>query len=56
MVEQGEGGSAADMQLAAELLPVVDAKLRRLAIVLSGGLPPAAAVRLMRIRKSSGAG
>ena len=40
MAELGNGGSAADMQQAAELLPVVYAELRRLAVALSGGLPP----------------
>jgi RNA polymerase sigma factor (TIGR02999 family) len=40
MAEQDNGGSAPDIQQAAELLPVVYAELRRLAVALSGKLPP----------------
>jgi RNA polymerase sigma factor (TIGR02999 family) len=40
MTENDNGGPAADMQRAAELLPVVYAELRRLAVAMSGGLPP----------------
>ena len=40
MAEQDSGASASDIQQAAELLPVVYAELRRLAVALSGGLPP----------------
>jgi hypothetical protein len=40
MAEQDTGASAPDIQQAAELLPVVYAELRRLAVALSGGLPP----------------
>ena len=40
MAEQDTGASASDIQQAAELLPVVYAELRRLAVALSGGLPP----------------
>jgi RNA polymerase sigma factor (TIGR02999 family) len=40
MAEQGEGPSAPEIQQAAELLPVVYAELRRLAVALSGRLPP----------------
>ena len=40
MAEQSDGASASDIQQAAELLPVVYAELRRLAVALSGGLPP----------------
>jgi RNA polymerase sigma factor (TIGR02999 family) len=40
MAAQGNGASAPDFQQAAELLPVVYAELRRLAVALSGRLPP----------------
>jgi hypothetical protein len=40
MAEQDSGASPSDIQRAAELLPVVYAELRRLAVALSGGLPP----------------
>ncbi len=40
MAEQSNGGPAPDIQQAAELLPVVYAELRRLAVALSGRLPP----------------
>src|SRR5438552_11905654 len=40
MAQQGTGGSEPEMQPAAELLPVVYAELRRLAVALSGKLPP----------------
>jgi RNA polymerase sigma factor (TIGR02999 family) len=40
MAAQGNGASAPDIQQAAELLPVVYAELRRLAVALSGRLPP----------------
>jgi len=40
MAEQGSNESAPEMQPAAELLPVVYAELRRLAVALSGRLPP----------------
>jgi RNA polymerase sigma factor (TIGR02999 family) len=40
MAEQGSEGPAPERQPAAELLPVVYAELRRLAVALSGRLPP----------------
>ena len=40
MGEQASGGPAPEMQPAAELLPAVYAELRRLAVMLSGRLPP----------------
>ncbi len=40
MAEQDNGGSVPDIQQAAELLPVVYGELRRLAVALSGKLPP----------------
>ena len=40
MAEQDTGPSASDIQQAAELLPVVYVELRRLAVALSGRLPP----------------
>jgi RNA polymerase sigma factor (TIGR02999 family) len=40
MAEQSNGGPAPDIQQAAELLPIVYAELRRLAVALSGRLPP----------------
>ena len=40
MAEQGSDGSAPEKHPAAELLPAVYAELRRMAVALSGGLPP----------------
>ena len=40
MADQGSEGSELEMQPAAELLPVVYAELRRLAVAMSGRLPP----------------
>ena len=40
MAEQDSGAAASDSQQAAELLPVVYAELRRLAVAMSGRLPP----------------
>jgi RNA polymerase sigma factor (TIGR02999 family) len=40
MTDQASAGSAPDMQPAADLLPVVYAELRQLAVALSGRLPP----------------
>jgi RNA polymerase sigma factor (TIGR02999 family) len=40
MAEQGSEGPAPEMQPAAELLPIVYAELHRLAVALSGRLPP----------------
>jgi len=40
MAEQDDGAPAPDIQQAAELLPIVYAELRRLAVALSAALPP----------------
>ena len=40
MAEQDDGAAAPEIQQAAELLPIVYAELRRLAVALSAALPP----------------